>query len=79
MAVLHKRQAPGRDIHKHFNLAPAHSHTITANGKAIPAAVVTLVGQGLTDPAPPGRLDRHYTVTGRPLWSALHREGWFRF
>ena len=23
MAMLHKRQAPGRDIHKHFSLAPA--------------------------------------------------------
>jgi hypothetical protein len=34
MAMLHRRQAPGRDIHKHFNLAPARSHTITANSKA---------------------------------------------
>ena len=23
MAVLHRRQAPGRDIHEHFSLAPA--------------------------------------------------------
>jgi hypothetical protein len=27
MAKLHKRQVPGRDIHRHFNLAPARSHT----------------------------------------------------
>ena len=30
MAMQHKRQAPGRDIHMHFSLAPARSHTITA-------------------------------------------------
>ena len=34
MAMQHKRQAPGRDIHKHFSLAPARSHTITASSKA---------------------------------------------
>jgi len=27
MAMLHRRQAPGRDTHKHFSLAPARSHT----------------------------------------------------
>ena len=27
MAMQHKRQAPGRDIHRHFSLAPARSHT----------------------------------------------------
>ena len=27
MAMLHRRQARGRDIHKHFSLAPARSHT----------------------------------------------------
>ena len=32
--MLHRRQAPGRDIHKHFSLAPARSHTTTANSKA---------------------------------------------
>ena len=25
--MLHRRQAPGRDIHRHFSLAPARSHT----------------------------------------------------
>ena len=25
--MLHRRQAPRRDIHKHFSLAPARSHT----------------------------------------------------
>ena len=34
MAMQHKRQAPGRDIHRHFSLAPARSHTITASSKA---------------------------------------------
>ena len=34
MAMQHMRQAPGRDIHKHFSLAPARSHTITASNKA---------------------------------------------
>ena len=34
MAMQHTRQAPGRDIHKHFSLAPARSHTITASSKA---------------------------------------------
>ena len=33
-AMQHTRQAPGRDIHKHFSLAPARSHTITASSKA---------------------------------------------
>ena len=33
-AMQHTRQAPGRDIHKHFSLAPARSHTITASNKA---------------------------------------------
>ena len=33
-AMQHTRQAPGRDIHKHFSLAPARSHTITASIKA---------------------------------------------
>ena len=32
--MLHKRQAPGRDIHKHFSLAPARSHTMTASNRA---------------------------------------------
>ena len=32
--MQHKRQAPGRDIHRHFSLAPARSHTITASSKA---------------------------------------------
>ena len=27
MAMLHNRQAPGRDFHKHFSLAPARSDT----------------------------------------------------
>ena len=34
MAMQHKRQAPGRDIHKRFSLAPARSRTITASSKA---------------------------------------------
>ena len=34
MAKLHRRQAPGREIHKHFSLAPARSHTMTASNKA---------------------------------------------
>ena len=34
MAMQHTRQAPGRDIHRHFSLAPARSHTITASSKA---------------------------------------------
>ena len=34
MAMQHKRQAPGRDVRKHFSLAPARSHTITASSKA---------------------------------------------
>ena len=34
ISMQHKRQAPGRDIHKHFSLAPARSHTITASNKA---------------------------------------------
>ena len=34
IAMLHKRQAPGRDIHKHFDLAPARSHAITAGIQA---------------------------------------------
>ena len=36
MAMLHKRQAPVRDIHRHFSLAPARSQTITTtvNSKA---------------------------------------------
>ena len=33
-AMQHTRQAPGRDFHKHFSLAPARSHTITASNKA---------------------------------------------
>ena len=32
--MLHNRQAPGRDFHKHFSLAPARSDTITASSKA---------------------------------------------
>ena len=31
--MLHNRQAPGRDFHKHFSLAPARSDTITASSK----------------------------------------------
>ena len=27
MAMLHNRQAPGRDFHKHFSLVPARSDT----------------------------------------------------
>ena len=34
MAMQYMRQAPGRDIHRHFSLAPARSHTITASNKA---------------------------------------------
>ena len=35
MAMQHTRQAPGRDdIHRHFSLVPARSHTITASSKA---------------------------------------------
>ena len=30
----HRRQAPGRDTHKHFSLAPARSRTIPASNKA---------------------------------------------
>ena len=33
-AMQHTRQAPGRDIHKHFSLAPARGHTMTASSKA---------------------------------------------
>ena len=29
--MLHRRQAPGRDVHKHFSLVPARSHTITTS------------------------------------------------
>ena len=32
--MLHNRQAPGRDFHKHFSLAPARSDTITASSTA---------------------------------------------
>ena len=32
--MQHTRQAPGRDIHKHFSLAPTRSHKITASNKA---------------------------------------------
>ena len=36
--MLHRRQAPGRDIHKHFSLAPARSHTIPpSNPQPAPA------------------------------------------
>ena len=31
--MLHNRQAPGRDFHQHFSLAPARSDTITASSK----------------------------------------------
>ena len=34
MAMQHKRQAPGRDIHRHFSRAPARGHTMTASNKA---------------------------------------------
>ena len=34
MAMQHTRQAPRRDIHMHFSLASARSHTITASSKA---------------------------------------------
>ena len=34
MAMQHMRQALGRDLHRHFSLAPARSHTITASSKA---------------------------------------------
>ena len=34
MTMQHTRQAPGRDIHMHFSLASARSHTITASSKA---------------------------------------------
>ena len=29
--MLHNRQAPGRDFHKHFSLAPARSDTNPPN------------------------------------------------
>ena len=32
--MLHRRQAPGRDFHKHFSLAPARGHTMTASNRA---------------------------------------------
>ena len=31
MAMQHKHQAPGRDIHRHFSLAPARGHTMADN------------------------------------------------
>ena len=34
MVMQHKRQAPGRDIHRHFSLAPARGHIMTASNKA---------------------------------------------
>ena len=34
MTMQHMRQALGRDLHRHFSLAPARSHTITASSKA---------------------------------------------
>ena len=31
--MLHRRQAPGRDIHKHFSLVPARGHTMAGSSK----------------------------------------------
>ena len=33
--MLHNRQAPGRDFHKHFSLAPARSDTEGGQAKNI--------------------------------------------
>ena len=55
MAMQHKRQAPGRDIHRHFSLAPARSHTIWAviarDELELPTeAVLPQVGGACRDP-----------------------------
>jgi hypothetical protein len=37
MMLLLKRQAPGRDFHKHFSLAPARSDSLSLCGMRRPA------------------------------------------
>ena len=58
MAMLHNRQAPGRDFHKHFSLAPARSDTITAISKASATAATR---------NPPPHPDPYMYKTGHTL------------